>query len=466
MLAALVTLAARPSATRAAGDGPLAGALRSYGVDSLDELERRAAEEDRAVAAASGRREERERQSEDRAQARSRIDQHLRETLAAAGASSDGPVDDAVGAYLTGCDRHAERERFAARLDALDAELLRAREPQRDLETRRQELTQREAALLAAYAQAGASAPGLKEAETTYEALAARAQGDEDLLAEGRQAEEALRVALAGQTPQQLNTALADATTRLREHIAQHGELTTGPGNRSDLDRRLAELHQQIEADGNRAAALAARIDEREAAASVLTTLEERIAHRRDRQRRFQQAADAIRLAREGLAEAARQAHRAFAPHLNAALQRDLPRVTGGRYTRATVGDDLEIKVIAPETDALVAITTLSRGTQDQIALVERLAIARMLDPTTGHAPLLLDDPFAHTDPARRRQALELIGELARERQIILGTEDPALPELAEEACGEIDRVDLPAPAVQGAPSRRNSPPAAPIAED
>jgi uncharacterized protein YhaN len=305
--------------------------------------------------------------------------------------------------------------------------------------------------LLAAYAQAGANVPELNEAKTAYEALVARAQADADLLAEARQAEEALRVALAGQTPAQLETALADATTRLREHIAQHGELTIDLGDRPELDRRLADVHEQIEADGSRAAALAARIDEREAAAGDLAALEERIAYQSDRQCRLEQAGNAIRLAREGLAEAARQAHRAFAPHLNAALARDLPRVTGGRYTSATVGDDLDIKVIAPETNALVPIAVLSRGTQDQIALVERLAIARMLDPTTGRAPLLLDDPFRHTDPARCRQSLELIGELAGKRQIILATEDPALVAVAAEVCDDVYSIGLPGPAAGGA---------------
>jgi uncharacterized protein YhaN len=294
-----------------------------------------------------------------------------------------------------------------------------------------------------------------------YEALVTRAQAEGDLLAEAREAEEALRVALDGQTPAQLETALVDATTRMREHIAQHGELTIDPGDRPELDRRLAELHQQIEAEGNQAAAVAARIDEREAAAGDLATLEERIAHQSDRQLRFERAGNAIRLAREGLAEAAREAHRAFAPYLNAALARDLARVTGGRYTRATVGDDLDIKVIAPETDVLVPIAVLSRGTQDQIALVERLAIARMLDPTTGRAPLLLDDPFGHTDPARCRQALELIGELAAKRQIILATEDPGLVAVAAEVCGDVNVIDLPAPAAGGAAGMREVAPAA-----
>ncbi len=447
-LAALVVLAARPRASARAQD-PLVAALSGYGVDSFAELERRAAEEDQAVAAAEGRREERASQARARAQTRAELERRLHDALTSAGANGDGALDDAVGGYLTGCARHAERERLSGRLDALDGQLLRAREPQRDLDARVRELAENQAALLAAYTKAGAQASDLSSAAAEYEVLAVRAQEDEAALAEAREAEEALRVALSGRTPEQLQAALAAAEARLREHVAQHGELTLEPGERAELECRLAELHARIEANAGRASALAARIEEREAASGEPAALEEHIAILRDRQRRDAQAGQAIRLAREGLAEAAREAHRAFAPHLNAALARDLPRVTGGRYTSATVGDALEIKVVAPETGELVPIQALSRGTQDQIALVERLAIARMLDPATGRAPLLLDDPFGHTDPDRRRQALELLGELAAERQIILATEDPGLAALAERV-GEVVRIDLPAPTTGG----------------
>ena len=450
VLAALVVLAARPRASAPAQD-PLVAALSGYGVDSLAELERRAAEEDRAVAAAEGRREERASQARARAQTRSDLERRLRDALTSAGATGDGALDDAVRGYLTGCARHAERERLGGRLDALDGQLLRAREPQRDLDARVREVAEHEAALLAAYTKVGAQASDLNSAAAEYEALAVRAQADEAALAQAREAEEALRVALSGRTPEQLQSALTAAEARLREHVAQHGELTLEPAERAELQRRLAELHGRIEANAGQASALAARIEEREAASGDPAALEEHIAILRDRQRRYAQAGQAIRLAREGLTAAAREAHRAFAPHLNAALARDLPRVTGGRYTSAAVGDGLEIKVVAPETGELVPIQALSRGTQDQIALVERLAIARMLDPATGRAPLLLDDPFGHTDPDRRRQALELLSELAAERQIIIATEDAGLAALAERVGGDVARIDLPAPTT-GAP--------------
>jgi len=447
-LAAIVALVARRTGTSPERDG-LAEALDSFGVDSLQELERRVEAEDTIVATAQGRAEERERQRRERAESRSRLKYQLRDALISVGMAVDDAPQDAADGYLTGCSQHAELAQLIARVNALEAELLRAREPQRDLNNRRHELTQLETALLTAYAENGIQAADLVEGDAAYVALASQAQADEEIVADVRKAQEALRVALDGQTIVQFATGFENAKTRLRQHVAQHGELATDPGDRTELSRRVSELHERIETLASSAAALAARIDAREAESGDPAALEEHLALLHDRQQRMERAGQAIRIARDGLASAAREAHRAFAPHLNSALARDLPRITGGRYARATVGDTLDIMVVVPETGALVSVEALSRGTQDQIALVERLALARMLDPTTGSAPLLLDDPLGHTDPERRRQALELIAELAASRQIVLTTEDPTVAELAEQLSDDVHRIDLPGPSAR-----------------
>ena len=88
------------------------------------------------------------------------------------------------------------------------------------------------------------------------------------------------------------------------------------------------------------------------------------------------------------------------------------------------VGDDLSIRVVAPGSGNVVDVERLSRGTRDQVALIERLELARLLDPTGGGAPLLLDDCFAHTDEHRLPLALELLAEVAAHRQVIVFTGD------------------------------------------
>src|SRR5205807_5871124 len=119
----------------------------------------------------------------------------------------------------------------------------------------------------------------------------------------------------------------------------------------------------------------------------------------------------------------------------NRALQERLPRITGGRYSEAYVDENLEVRVIAPHSDQLKSADELSRATKDQIFLVQRLEIARLLAPTKGKAPLLLDDPFAHYDRGRLRRGLEILAEVAADRQIVVFSEDQNLALLAQEFC-------------------------------
>ena len=106
-------------------------------------------------------------------------------------------------------------------------------------------------------------------------------------------------------------------------------------------------------------------------------------------------------------------------------------RITGGRYTSAIVNGDLDVQVEIKETGQLKPADELSRATKDQLFLVERLEIARLLAPTNGQAPLLLDDPFAHYDRTRLRRGLEILADVAEERQVIVFSEDSDLITLA-----------------------------------
>jgi uncharacterized protein YhaN len=111
------------------------------------------------------------------------------------------------------------------------------------------------------------------------------------------------------------------------------------------------------------------------------------------------------------------------------------------------VADDLAIRVLVPGSGKVVDVERLSRGTRDQIALVERLELARLLDPTGGGAPLLLDDCFSHTDEHRLPLALELLAEVAEHRQVIVFTGDRGVVDAVLAVDGTAAVIELPDPA-------------------
>ena len=131
---------------------------------------------------------------------------------------------------------------------------------------------------------------------------------------------------------------------------------------------------------------------------------------------------------------------------MKAALDRNLARITNNRYQHVEIDDGLNITVVAPETGRMVPASRLSHGTQDQIFYVERLEIIDLLDPTTGKAPLLVDEPFAHFDDERLSAALQLLAEETRERQVMLFTCDQELVEAACRVCDDPAVIRLDAP--------------------
>ena len=132
---------------------------------------------------------------------------------------------------------------------------------------------------------------------------------------------------------------------------------------------------------------------------------------------KLEQTYAALSLAQETLAQAAVELQRRFAPRLSARARDLFSRLTGGRYDRLVLGEDLNLSVAAQGEDTLHDTQWPSDGTVDQLYLALRLAVAGELTPS---APLVLDDAFVRFDDDRAKTALELLRQEAAEKQVIL----------------------------------------------
>jgi uncharacterized protein YhaN len=65
-------------------------------------------------------------------------------------------------------------------------------------------------------------------------------------------------------------------------------------------------------------------------------------------------------------------------------------------------------------------IGVLSGGTREQIALLVRLAFARLLSRTGRHAPVILDDALVYTDDDRIERMFDALHAQAADLQIIV----------------------------------------------
>lgn len=128
---------------------------------------------------------------------------------------------------------------------------------------------------------------------------------------------------------------------------------------------------------------------------------------------------EAIDLAQKTLEEASSQLQRRFAPRISQLGQQYLRRLTLGRYDRLMLNDNLTLRCGSTGELTLRDPLWRSEGTTDQLYLALRLAVAQELTPD---APLILDDAFVRFDNTRLQAALELLQEIAEEKQVILFT--------------------------------------------
>lgn len=137
----------------------------------------------------------------------------------------------------------------------------------------------------------------------------------------------------------------------------------------------------------------------------------------KERLGRLRQTERAIVMAQQALAEACNELQRRFAPGIREQAQKFLSRLTGGRYDRLRLGEDLTLEAGAVGEDTLRGPQWRSEGTADQIYLSLRLAVAAELTP---EAPLVLDDALIRFDDLRLTAALEVLREMSEQKQVIL----------------------------------------------
>ena len=123
--------------------------------------------------------------------------------------------------------------------------------------------------------------------------------------------------------------------------------------------------------------------------------------------------------AQETLVQATQELQRRFAPRISQRAQNLFGRLTGNRYNRLSLLQDLSVEAGAEGENTLRSTLGRSDGTVDQLYLALRLAVAEELTPD---APIILDDALVRFDDTRMKAALEILREMAETKQIILFT--------------------------------------------
>ena len=242
--------------------------------------------------------------------------------------------------------------------------------------------------------------------------------GQETLTDAARRFSESL--ALYGQA-QQAQQAAATAVSHAAELKAMHRPVLapTEPDSltlsREQTQSALFEARrdrQNLQEMSGRCQERLAGLGERDALTRLLDRTNERIA-------KLEDTYAALEIAQETMAEASAELQRRFAPRIAESAQEIFSALTGGRYDKLILEQDLSVCTRAQQEDTLRQSLWRSDGTVDQMYLALRLSIAGELTPGS---PLILDDALVRFDDERLKRVLALLGEMGKKKQILLFT--------------------------------------------
>lgn len=179
-------------------------------------------------------------------------------------------------------------------------------------------------------------------------------------------------------------------------------ELRTRQAHASELSTELAELKGAMNSAGEK------------------LVLESSVNYLQDKYGMLLNEYESLKLAQEVLAEANEEIQSRFSPKLGSQAAEYMSVLTGGKYDEVLVSKDF--KAVTKEAGEITGHDSgyLSAGTADLLYLAVRLAVCRLALPDGEPCPLIIDDALVNLDNERTQRTMELLKEIARERQVIL----------------------------------------------
>ena len=217
------------------------------------------------------------------------------------------------------------------------------------------------------------------------------------------------------------SAAADEAYERLNRLEAKASEDTDSASNstaEAELVRELAGMRKQAVALSDKIATDKGKL----AMTGDPVVMRSEIARLENERLQLQEELEAIALAKAVLKEADDEIQSRFSPELGRVAAEYMSFVTGGRYEGVLLNRDFS--AMTKTTDDAIARRSeyLSAGTIDLLYLAVRLAVCELALPEGETCPLIIDDALVNMDETRYEQAVKLLGEIAKQRQVILFT--------------------------------------------
>ena len=222
-----------------------------------------------------------------------------------------------------------------------------------------------------------------------------------------RLAREAAAAAAGALAEAQRNAAVHDADAIARRIESIDARARSAQERRQQLEREISRLEAIVETEGGKGLAerVATLTEEAEAAAAASTRVEEE--------------AETLKLLADTLEQARSDTSQAFLGPVARRAKRHIHRLLPG--CDLTFSEDLGLQSIL-RGGMSEGCSHLSKGTQEQLAVLTRLAFADLLLDDGRPVSLILDDPLVYSDDARLDLMTDILTDAAERMQVILLT--------------------------------------------
>jgi uncharacterized protein YhaN len=204
----------------------------------------------------------------------------------------------------------------------------------------------------------------------------------------------------------------------LEEYAIQELDFAAGNSEAVRLSRELSAARVREEQLSAQIATLRGRLS----AIGDPLILSSSLSCMQEEHEQIQSEYDAIGIALEALRDADREIQTRFSPELGRVAAQYMSAVTGGRYEDVLINRDFSARTRTKGDAVARDAEYLSAGTLDLMYLAVRLAVCELALPDGEPCPLILDDALVNLDETRFQQAIELLKQIARDRQVILFT--------------------------------------------
>lgn len=203
-----------------------------------------------------------------------------------------------------------------------------------------------------------------------------------------------------------------------------------------DIDRVKESFKSQSDITGKMRSELAAlkaqikSISDADSSTAVLIRERQELMRQMDKQGAF---CDRTDIAAEVLEEAFREIRRNYSGRLDSRTAEIFKRLSDERYRSVNISKNFETSVTTEDAFGLKAAEYLSCGTEAQLYLSLRLAIAELITDEGESLPIFMDDPLAEYDDNRAENAISFLSEYSKNKQTVMFTCHSALADMAKE---------------------------------